>query len=227
MTATPQTPPPERAPAAPIRVNPDPLNWPRIPKEAKVKLGRLRRAHDDAWLIWRAIADERQAAWEARRAAEARLKVLTGGRPDSAWHGFAQSANFQRLSDDDPQVAVQLEELEDAKANIERLNPIVEARSHQLSPIRPVKSSVEGYLTEGLRGVGNAIKLHKGPAPSPHKGESLVDAVERCRRRVRELDADRHRIASAPWHSDGGQAARARGDRKAGGTRTAERPTPN
>ncbi len=199
MTATAQTAPPEGAPAAPIRLNPDPLNWPRIPKPVKITLRRLRRARDDAWLVWRAIADERQAAWDVKRSVEARLKTLTGGRPDSAW--YAQYSNFERLEDDDPLVVAQLEALADAKANIERLDPIVEVRSHQYHQLGRLQSSVEGYLTEGLRGVGDAIKLHKGPDPSPHKGESLVDAVERCRRRLRELDADRHRIASAPWHS--------------------------
>ena len=199
MTATPQTNPPEGIPAAPIRLNSDPLDWPRIPKPVKEKLRRLRRARADAWLVWRAIADERQAAWEARRVAEARLKVLTGGRPDSPW--YAQYSNFHRLADDDPQVVAQLETLADAKANIERLDPIVEARSHQFGQLGRLLSSIERYLSEGLSGVGDAIKLHKGSAPSPHKGESLVDAVERCRRRLRELDADRHRIASAPWHS--------------------------
>ncbi len=184
-----------------IRLNADPLDWPRIPKPVKEKLRRLRRARDDAWLVWRAIADERQAAWEAKRAAEARLKILTGGRPDSAWYGFAQHASFQRLSDDDPQVTVALAKLEDAKANIERLNPLVDARSHQSSQIGRLVSSVENYLAEGLRGVRDTIKLYQGPAPLPHKGENPVDAVERCRRRLRELDADRHRVASAPWPS--------------------------
>ena len=199
MTATQQTNPPEGIPAAPIRLNSDPLDWPRIPKPVKEKLRRLRRARADAWLVWRAIADERQAAWEAKRVADARLKVLTGGRSDSPL--YAQYSNFYRLADDDPQVVAQLEALADAKANIERLDPLVAARSQQFGQFDRLLSSIEGYLREGLSGVGDAIKLHKGPAPSPRKGESLADAVERCRRRLRELDADRHRIACAPWHS--------------------------
>ena len=87
-----------------IRLNADPLDWPRIPKPVKEKLRRLRRARDDAWLVWRAIADERQEAWDEKRAVEARLKILTGGRADSAWYSHTQHASFQRLSDDDPQV---------------------------------------------------------------------------------------------------------------------------
>ena len=160
----------------------------------------MRRARDDAWLVWRAVADERQEAWEAKRVAEARLKVLTGGGPDTAWYD-AQHPHFRNLPDDHPELVAQQEALTDAVANIERLDPIVEARSHQLDQLNRLLSAVENYLAEGLSGVGDAIKLYKGPAPSLRKGEGVVDAVERCRRRLRELDADRHKVASAPWHS--------------------------
>ena len=200
MTDVAQAQPPTGTPAV-IRLNADPINWPRIPKPVKNKLKRLRRARDDAWLVWRGIADERQVAWEAKRVAEARLKVLKGGGPDSAWYDAAQRSHFQRLEDDHPEVAAQLETLEESKTNIERLDPIVDARSHQFDQFGRLVDSIEGYLSEGLSGVGDAIMLYKGPAPSPHKGERAVDAVERCRRRLRELDADRHRVASAPWPS--------------------------
>ena len=33
------------------------------------------------------------------------------------------------------------------------------------------------------------------------KGERIVDAVDRCRHRLRELAADRHRVRSSPWPS--------------------------
>ena len=195
-----QAEPPTGLPAT-IRLNADPIDWPRIPKPVKQKLRRLRRARDDAWLVWRAIADERQEAWEAKRVAEARLKVLKGDGPDSAWYGISQHSHFRRLEDDHPELVAQREALTDAVANIERLDPIVDTRSHQLDQLTRLLSAVENYLAEGLSGVGDAIKLHKGPAPSLRKGEAVVEAVERCRRRLRELDADRHRIDSAPWHS--------------------------
>jgi hypothetical protein len=37
--------------------------------------------------------------------------------------------------------------------------------------------------------------------PKLNKGETVVDAIERHRRRVRELRADLHRIESAPYPS--------------------------
>ncbi len=156
---------------ATIRLNADPVDWPKIPKPVKNKLRRLRRAREDAWLVWRAVADERQEAWEAKRAAEARLKVLTGGGPGTAWYD-AQHPHFRNLPDDHPEFVAQQEALTDAVANIERLDTIVEARSHQLDQLNRLLSAVENYLAEGLSGVGDAIKLHKGPAPSLRKGEA-------------------------------------------------------
>lgn len=37
-----------------------------------------------------------------------------------------------------------------------------------------------------------------GPDPKFGRNESIADALERCRRRIRQLDADRHIINSAP-----------------------------
>ena len=164
-----QAQPPTSASAV-IRLNADPLGWSRIPRPAKVTLRRLRRERDDAWRSWRAIADEQQEFWDAKRAVEARLKILTGGRPDSAWFGHVQHARFQRLSDDDPQVAIELEKLKELVADIDRLSPIVSERSHRSQQIGHLLTSVEDYLN-GLGAIG-AITLYKGPAPSPQKREA-------------------------------------------------------
>ena len=200
MTATAQTNPPEGTLAVPIRLNADPLDWPQLPKPAKVALRRLRRARDDAWHAWRVVADERQEAWDAKRAVEAQLKLLTGGRPDSAWYSHTQHASFQKLPDDDLGVATELGKLEDVAAELGRLGPIVDERSQRSQQCGRLVTAVEAYLN-GCGRAAAAFKVYKGPEPSPQKRESPVDAVERCRRRLRELDADRHRVASAPWHS--------------------------
>ena len=109
MTDVAQAQPQTSMPAV-IRLNADPLDWPQLPKSAKIALRRLRRARDDAWHAWRAVADERQEAWDAKRAIEAQLKLLTGGRPDSAWYSHTQHASFQKLPDDDLGVATELAE---------------------------------------------------------------------------------------------------------------------
>ena len=200
MTDTAQAEPPTGVPAV-IRLNANPLDWPRLPKAVKAKLRDLRRARDDGRLAWRAVSDERAEAWDDKRSVEARLTVLTGGRPNSPWYGHAQHANYYRLEDDHPDVAEQLTKLADAKTNIERLDRLVEVRAHHMDQLSRLLNSLETYLGEGLAAVADAIKIYKGPAPSPQKRETPTDAVERCRRRLRELDAERHRVSSAPWHS--------------------------
>ena len=186
---------------ATIRLNSDPLDWPRLPKPVKAKLRDLRRAHGDARLGCRAVSDERAEAWDGKRSIEARLTVLTGGRPNSPWYAHAQHANYHRLEDDHPDVAEQLSKLADAKTNIGRLDRLVEVRADRMGQLSRLLSSIDAYLGEGLGAVAGAIKLYKGPAPSPRKRETPTEAVERCRRRLRELDADRHKVASAPWLS--------------------------
>jgi hypothetical protein len=42
---------------------------------------------------------------------------------------------------------------------------------------------------------------YEGEPPKLAKGETVIDGIERLRRRVRELKADLHRIASAPFPS--------------------------
>ena len=197
MTDVAQTQPLASTPAV-IRLNADPIDWPQVPKSAKIALRRLRRASDDAWHAWRAVADERQQAWDEKRTIEGQLKLLTGGRSDSAWYSHTQHSSFQKLPDDDLRVSNELGKLEDVVAELGRLGPIVDERSQRLQQCGHLVTSIENYLNGHAAA---AFKVYKGPEPSPQKRESPADAVERCRRRLRELDADRHRIASAPWHS--------------------------
>jgi hypothetical protein len=49
------------------------------------------------------------------------------------------------------------------------------------------------------RPAGTVLREYSGPEPKLLKGESILDAVERLRRRGRELKADLHSIASAPF----------------------------
>jgi hypothetical protein len=61
--------------------------------------------------------------------------------------------------------------------------------------------TVEEYLRHG-RPDGTALEDHSVPEPKLLKGETgLLDAIERLRRRGRELKADLHRIQSAAYPS--------------------------
>jgi hypothetical protein len=61
-------------------------------------------------------------------------------------------------------------------------------------------ASVETWLKSG-RPHGTVLEEFDGPEPKLNKGETVADAIERLRRRGRELCADLHRIASAPFPS--------------------------
>jgi hypothetical protein len=55
---------------------------------------------------------------------------------------------------------------------------------------------------KGGRPHGTTLLDYDGPEPKLAKGEAgLLDAVENRRRRVRELEADLHRIRSSPYPS--------------------------
>jgi len=190
-----------------IRANPDPVDWPQLPRPVKEKLRCLRRERDDARSLWRAGSDEREETLGIKRAAESRLKTLTGGRENSRWFGNSQASRFDKVPDDHPEVVATLARLEDSTARLGRLNSIVEARSHQSQELGRLVGSLERYL-ESLG--DRETTLYKGSTPRRQKSESFIDAVERCRRHLRELNSDRHRVRSAPWPSaEAKQRARA------------------
>ena len=63
-----------------------------------------------------------------------------------------------------------------------------------------VQSACEVYLRNGQPG-NTTLEAVEVEPPKLNKGETVVDAIERHRRRVRELRADLHRIESAPYPS--------------------------
>jgi hypothetical protein len=190
-----------------IRVNADPVDWPQLPKPVREKLRALRGEREDGWTLLRTASDEREKILEIKRAAESRLMTLTGGREDSQWFRHSHAYRLGKQPDDDSEVRATRAKLEDSTARLGRQTPIVEARSHQFHERGRLVEMVERYLQD----LGNReTTLYKGPAPRRQNGESFSEAVERCRRRVRELVADGHRVRSAPWPSgEAKQRARA------------------
>ena len=60
--------------------------------------------------------------------------------------------------------------------------------------------AIEGWLKDG-RPPGTVLQDYDGSEPKLLKNESILDAIERLRRRGRELKADLNRIRSAPYPS--------------------------
>ncbi len=82
----------------------------------------------------------------------------------------------------------------------QRLNERSETRSQAWRTASGALAACEAWLRDG-KPHGTVLELLEGPEPKLNKGESITDAIERHRRRVRELRADLHRIESAPYPS--------------------------
>ena len=134
--------------------------------------------------------EDRQAANTARFEAEARLKRLK----DSA------SAGGFELDDRDPRVKAEQKRLNVLAAEAKRLNDINEVRSAAWRVAAQTVQAVTAWLQEG-KPAGTVLEVYEGRAPALQKGESLLDAVENRRRRIRELKSDIARINAAPFPS--------------------------
>ena len=70
-------------------------------------------------------------------------------------------------------------------------------RSQAFQSIAQTHSAAMAWITYG-RPAGTTLADFAGAEPELKKGEDIAIAIERLRRRGRELKADLHRIASAP-----------------------------
>ncbi|MET4030125.1 MULTISPECIES: hypothetical protein [unclassified Bradyrhizobium] len=161
-----------------------------LPEAAADKLRALRQRSDDLHAIIPPGEDVRQASMAKIDAANA-LRRLTDHPQD---FGFG-------LKPDDRRVIEAQRTLEKATADFERLKQLQETRAAAWQSASQAKAACEGYLRHGVPGycqIDAAVDV--GP-PNLNKGETILDAVERHRRRCRELKADLHRIQSAPFPS--------------------------
>jgi hypothetical protein len=176
----------------------DPAEWPWTPAPVAVKLRQLRRERDDARVVWRSTSDELHGVRDVKRTAEGRLKELFGSQRNSQW--FTPHSLPQReLPDDHPEVIAVRRRLETAEAEIKRLEPVLAARARPLEQLGHLVGSIERYCAEKLRQLG-AMTLYDGPRPSRTKRDP-IEAVDRCRQRIAELDDALRRVSSAPWHA--------------------------
>jgi hypothetical protein len=104
------------------------------------------------------------------------------------------------LPDDDLRIVVAKRQLaaitEEASATAARY----QVRAQAFQAVAQVHTAVMAWLANG-KPANTVCEDFEGPEPKLNKGEDLVAAIERLRRRVRELRADLHRIESAPFPS--------------------------
>ena len=157
-----------------------------LPSAAADKLRALRQRSDDLHAIIPPGEDVRLANTAKIEAANA-LKRLVDHPQDG---GFGLGA-------DDRRVIVATKALEKATADFERLKQLEETRSQAWRTASQAKATCADWLRHGKPG-NTQLEPIETESPKLNKGESLIDGIERHRRRVRELRADLHRIESAP-----------------------------
>jgi hypothetical protein len=109
------------------------------------------------------------------------------------------------LKSDDPRVVAAEKELAKATDEFERTKQRSEERAEAQQAALRVKATCEDYLRHGVPGNCKLEAVEVEP-PKLNKGETVIDGIERLRRRCRELRADLHRIASAPYPSSHAKA---------------------
>jgi hypothetical protein len=104
------------------------------------------------------------------------------------------------LSPSDHRVQASQKRLDKLSAEVKRLSELREIRLAAWQTTARTLDNVEAFLKSGKPG-GTVLELFEGPEPKLAKGETILDGIERLRRRGRELLADLHRIRSAPYPS--------------------------
>lgn len=126
----------------------------------------------------------------ARLQADQRLPRLRAHQHD---FGF-------NLPETDSRVIEQQRLLDRLTADFKRLKERNETKTAAWQTVSHTLSAVETWIKSG-RPPGTVLEDHDGPEPKLAKGEDVLSALDRLRRRGRELKADLHTIRSAPYPS--------------------------
>jgi hypothetical protein len=160
-----------------------------LPPAAQERLRKLRQRSADAHRLIPEFETVREASM-AKVEAENALKRLISHPQDG---GF-------RLPEDDRRVIVATKAVENATDDLRRLQERSETRAQTWRAASGALAAVEDWLRHGKPGNCKLEVVEVEPSKL-NKGENIHDAIDRLRRRGRELKADLHRIESAPYPS--------------------------
>jgi hypothetical protein len=160
-----------------------------LPESRQDLVRKMRQRRDDARALCVPFEDIQAASMEKIAAANALSRLAS----------HAQDGGFG-LKPDDRRVIEAQRTLDKATADFKRLTELQEVRSAAWQAASGALAACEDWLRHGVPG-GCALEEVKVEPPTLNKNETVVDAIERHRQRVRELKADLHRIASAPFPS--------------------------
>ena len=160
-----------------------------LPPAGQERLRLLRQRRADAHAVVPPFEEIHQASM-AKVAATSALKRLTSHPAESGFN----------LPPDDRRVIEAQRLLDKMTADFKRLQELQTVRTASFQAVAGALANVETWLRDGRPG-NTTLEAVEIEPPKLNKGESILDGIERLRRRVRELRADHHRVASAPYLS--------------------------
>ena len=160
-----------------------------LPPGARRRLEALRERADDMHRRVPHGAELIEATQERQRAQQ-RLDRLVG-HPSQGGFGLGPS---------DAQVIAQRRQVQELTETATAISNRYETRGAAWQVVAATLREVEAWLRDGRPG-GTAMLDDEREPPKLKNGEDVLAAVERLRRRVRELKADLHRLESAPHPS--------------------------
>lgn len=161
-----------------------------LPPPRRSLLLDLRQRGEDAMNLVRPLLDRIDELRTERHLLSARIKTLKTPRGQGG-------AN---LDDDDTSVVDAKRKRDAIDAEMARLGELIELRRAVSRNRAALVQSLEGWLQTG-RPSGTAIvaAAEVDIATIAKRGEAPMTALDRLRQRLRELDADAHRVRSAPF----------------------------
>ncbi|WP_029582937.1 hypothetical protein [Bradyrhizobium sp. URHD0069] len=160
-----------------------------LPPPAAERLRELRQLGDDAHLLVRSAHEETQDLRTEIQGHRNRLHRLRGAR----------GADGFDLDDDDVRVTSEQARLDQKMVELKRRSELGELRGERWRILRTTIKNAEDWVRS--KPGGTEIVMHEPVEPQLKKGEDILAAIERIRRRGRELEADLARIAASPWPS--------------------------
>ncbi|WP_426615358.1 hypothetical protein [Bradyrhizobium sp. McL0616] len=174
-----------------------------LPGEAsKERLRALRQRSQDARSVYLPISDQVRETRTDLQKAQGRLKHLTLARMAGGFGLSEGTANEPA----DPQVADIKRVIERLQGEMQRLGALEQSRGAALQNVGMLVRRAEDWLRQGRAGTKLVEVAPVEVSDILKKNETRLAALTRIQFRLRELDADRHRVMSAPVPSKDAKA---------------------
>lgn len=182
----------------------------RLPKAALATVQSLEEDLQNILTISRALSDELRANRDRRMVIEGEVRNLAQG--DHAWskyeeavfsragllqHGVKNGLTFASVATPLPQMKQYGEEL----AQLMDRKKVLSERADALEGRRTNLITLFDAVQDFIRALPAEQKLVEHASETPKVKGDLGEAIEKCRRRIRELKADLHTANSAPLPS--------------------------